>query len=146
MSATVLRSKESQRLIVDAIKRAELETSGEIRVHIESKLKKEDPIERALYIFHKLKMHETDARNAVLIYVAYESRKLAIVGDKGINDLVGENYWNDAKDIIVSNFSKDEYVLGIVSAIEKVGNSLKVFFPYKEGDVNEQSDEVSFAD
>ena len=75
--------REGKLQIEQAIKEAELDTSGEIRVHIESKCTS-DPLQRAVYIFNYLKMYNTQARNGVLIYVAVESRKFAIIGDAGI--------------------------------------------------------------
>ena len=88
-------SKEEQQ-VIDAIKSAEKDTSGEIRVHIEKSTDK-DPLERAKEVFYELKMNETQAQNGVLFYVATESHHFAILGDKGINELVAEDFWDTEK-------------------------------------------------
>lgn len=140
-----LRTKDAINKIVSAIESAELNTSGEIRVHVESKCTG-DSLSRALYIFKKLKMYKTEQRNAILIYVAYDSHKLAIIGDEGINSKVGDSYWGNIKEDMITSFLDDNYVGGVCNAVTKIGDSLKQFFPYKSNDVNEQSNEVSFGD
>ena len=134
---------QGQEEIVAAIKQAELDTSGEIRVHLESKCPS-DPLQRAVYIFNYLKMYKTQARNGVLIYVAVESRKFAIIGDAGINNAVPENFWDSIKEKMAHAFSKGDYVQGISEAIREAGLSLKKYFPYQSDDINEQPDEISF--
>ncbi len=129
--------------IVAAIKQAELDTSGEIRVHLESKCPS-DPLQRAVYIFNYLKMYQTKARNGVLIYVAVESRKFAIIGDAGINKVVPEDFWDNIKMKMATAFSQGNYVQGICEAVIESGLSLKKFFPYQSDDINEQPDEISF--
>src|SRR5690554_778248 len=100
MSNKKFISKEEQDLIVKAIERAELNTSGEIRVHIESECKL-DPIARAVTVFNKLKMNKTKERNGVLIYIAWKSRKFAIIGDIGIDEKVPENFWDKEREILL---------------------------------------------
>ena len=145
MSVSKIFNKEAQKQITDAIKAAELNTSGEIRVHIESKCSG-DPYMRAAYLFSNLDMFNTKERNAVLIYLAYKSKKFAIIGDSGINEKVPANFWNDTKDMMAAKFSKGEFTEGISAAIANVGEKLKTYFTYKQDDVNEQSDEISFGD
>lgn len=135
--------KEGQTRIVDAIKAAELNTSGEIRVHIESKCG-DNVLERAVYIFNYLKMHRTEAHNGVLIYVAVESRKFAIIGDTGINSKVPDGFWDNIKQKMGASFALGDYVGGLSTAIEQAGHSLKEYFPYSKDDVNEQPDDISF--
>lgn len=135
--------KEGQLQIVQAIKDAELHTSGEIRVHLESKCAG-DPLQRAVYIFNYLKMYNTQSRNGVLVYVAVESRKFAIIGDVGINNAVPDNFWDGIKQRMGEAFSAGNYVEGLSSAIREAGESLKKYFPYQSDDVNEQPDEISF--
>lgn len=132
-------------LIEQAIKEAELNTSGEIRVHLESKCSG-DPIQRAVYIFNYLKMYRTQARNGVLVYVAVGSRKFAIIGDAGINAVVPDNFWDGIKEQMQVNFAAGNYVDGLVQAIRESGVSLKRYFPYQSDDINEQPDEISFGD
>ena len=138
-------NKEEQARIVRAIEEAELNTSGEIRVHVESKCKG-DAVSRAIYVFNYLKMYETAQRNGVLVYVAHESKKLAIIGDVGINNKVPADFWNKIKDDMISAFSTGCYVEGICEAVKAAGISLKEYFPYQDDDVNEQPDEISFGD
>ncbi|MEF9985718.1 MAG: TPM domain-containing protein [Bacteroidales bacterium] len=135
--------KEGQASIVEAIKAAELNTSGEVRVHIESKCGA-DVLERAVYIFNYLKMYKTDARNGVLIYVAVDSHKFAIIGDTGINSKVPIGFWDDIKQKMGASFVAGDYVGGLCTAIYEAGHSLKKYFPYSKDDVNEQPDEISF--
>lgn len=138
-------TKEQQRQIVGSIEKAELNTSGEIRVHIESKCKA-DAVGRAISIFNYLKMYKTARRNGVLIYVAFESHKLAIIGDVGINERVPSNFWNGIKDNMAADFAQGRFVEGICRAVEAAGESLKEFFPYRSDDINEQPNEISFGE
>ena len=132
-------------LIEQAIKEAELITSGEISVHLESKCSG-DPLQRAVYIFNYLKMYRTQARNGVLVYVAVGSRKFAIIGDAGINAVVPDNFWDGIKEQMLQNFAAGNYVDGLVQAIRESGVSLKRYFPYQSDDINEQPDEISFGE
>jgi uncharacterized membrane protein len=134
------RQKEA---IQQAIARAELDTSGEIRVHIDKKCKT-DPVERAVAIFHQLRMDQTTQQNGVLIYVAMSDRKLAIVGDKGINAVVPDHFWDDERDLMISYFKNGQFTEGLVEGIKKVGEQMKQFFPYIENDANELSNDVTF--
>lgn len=143
MAEFELRTKESQGRVVAAIEQAELNTSGEIRVHVESKLEGE-PMERAIAVFNNLKMGETALKNGVLIYIAYESHKLAIIGDTGINDKIPENYWDEILSGLKADFAAANITEGLCRAILKVGEQLKAIFPYQSDDKNEQSNEVSF--
>lgn len=138
--------KEGNAAIVAAIKEAELNTSGEIRVHIESKCKSENPVDRAVHIFNFLKMYNTKERNGVLVYVAVESKKFAIIGDTGINNAVPEDFWDKIKEQMRECFVAGDYVKGLTEAIKQTGVSLKEYFPYQTDDINEQSDEISFGE
>ena len=131
--------------IVSAIKEAELNTSGEIRVHLENNCK-DDPVERAVHIFNHLKMYDTKDRNGVLIYVAIKSKKFAIIGDSGINQSVPSDFWDGIKERMKGHFVAGGYVEGITTAIREAGISLGEFFPYQLDDVNEQPDEISFGE
>lgn len=136
-------NKEERKLIVDAIKEAELNTSGEIRVHIDSKCK-EDVMDRAAYWFEKLQMHKTELRNGVLFYLAYEDHKFAILGDAGINQKVDANFWEKDKETMLNYFKQGEFAKGLSEGIKLSGEQLKAHFPYQSDDVNELSDEISF--
>ncbi len=138
-------SKEEQKQIVAAIQAAEKETSGEIRLHLESHCKG-DPLQRAIVLFQKLKMHETKLRNGTLIYLAVKDRKFAIFGDEGINKVVPENFWEDVKEVMREKFTQDNFLEGILEGIQRIGEKLKAFFPYQQDDVNELTDEISMGE
>ncbi|AUC85338.1 hypothetical protein CW731_08565 [Polaribacter sp. ALD11] len=128
--------------IISAIRTAETNTSGEIRVHIEASSEKEH-YERALEVFHLLKMDNTKDSNGVLIYVAVKDHKFVICGDKGINDVVPKNFWDATKDIIQNQFKKGNFKQGIVDGILKAGLELQSHFPWQTDDENELSNEIS---
>ena len=128
--------------LIEAIKIAEKNTSGEIRVHIE-KTSKTPPMERAKEVFYSLKMDKTAQRNGVLFYIAVESKKFAILGDEGINDLVPKDFWDTEKELVLSHFKKGEFTKGLELAIIEVGKKLVTFFPYQSNDINELPDEIS---
>lgn len=131
--------------IKNAIRAAELNTSGEIRVHIEKHCK-EDVLDRAAYIFEKLEMHKTELRNGVLFYLAIEDHKFAILGDVGINQKVPENFWEEIKENMLNQFKEGNFTKGLSEGIMEAGNQLKAHFPYQKDDVNELSDEISFGE
>jgi len=138
-------TKEEKDLIKKAIGDAEHNTSGEIRVHIE-KICKGDVLDRAAYLFEKLDMHKTEKRNGVLFYLAYEDRKFAILGDAGINAVTPENFWDDIKEKMLSEFSENRFSAGLRQGILMAGEQLKEHFPYMDDDVNELPDEISFGE
>src|SRR5690554_67808 len=145
-----LTSKE-EAAIIEAIRTAEKNTSGEIRVHLEAKInsiglpkgKKKDAFDRAAEVFDMLHMNNTKESNGVLIYVAVEDRTLVIMGDKGINDKVGQDFWESTKDIMINHFKDGEMKLGLVNGILKAGEQLKKYFPYQKDDKNELPDDIS---
>jgi uncharacterized membrane protein len=138
-------SKEENDKIVQAIRDAEMQTSGEIRVYVESKCKFIDPIDRAKEIFAQLQMENTSQRNAVLLYIAIKDRQLAIYADAGIHEKVGEEYWKEAVNKMLFHFTKKDYVEGISICVQKIGEALKQFFPYDGTiDKNELPDDIVF--
>ncbi|WP_462318337.1 TPM domain-containing protein [Marinilabilia sp.] len=141
--AEKLFSEEQKAKIVEAIKEAELNTSGEIRVHIEKSCP-EDVMDRAAFIFEKLKMHKTELRNGVLFYLAVKDRKFAILGDAGINAKVPEGFWDTIKETMVNHFKEGDFAGGLTRGILMSGEQLKAHFPYQTDDVNELSDDISF--
>ncbi|QCW98837.1 TPM domain-containing protein [Aggregatimonas sangjinii] len=128
--------------IVQAILKAEKKTSGEIRVHIESHTRL-DHFERAKEVFHLLKMDNTKDENGVLIYVAVNDRKFAIYGDRGIDKVVPDNFWDRSKDTIQAHFKKGDYKEGIIDGVLMAGKELETYFPWRHGDTNELSNEIS---
>lgn len=136
-----LTSKQEAK-IVEAIRIAEENTSGEIRVHIEEKSEK-PPIERATEVFNTLKMYETEARNGVLFYINVSGNQFAIIGDEGINNVVPSDFWECTKDIVLKNFAEKKNKKGLVKGIKNAGKQLKKYFPYQADDTNELSNEIS---
>jgi len=145
MKASSFFTKEQQALVLDAIKEAEEATSGEIRVHIETSLAG-DVLDRAAWIFKRIGMHKTSNRNGVLFYLAINNRKFAIIGDKGINSKVPEDFWEKAKELLGKKFTEGKFTEGLVEGIHHTGLQLKGHFPHKKSDVNELPDEISFDD
>jgi uncharacterized membrane protein len=135
-------TKAEEQEIVEAIGKAEKNTSGEIRVHIEKQTSKAT-IERAVEVFHQLQMEQTQVRNGVIIYVAVKSKQFAIYGDKGINEKVPSDFWDTTKDTIISHFKKGNFKQGLIDGILKAGEQMQKYFPYAEGDTDELSNEIS---
>ncbi len=135
-------TSDEEKKIIEAIKTSEKSTSGEIRVHLTKEIKK-DPIKEAVRIFKILKMHKTQQRNGCLILIGLKNKKIAVIGDKGINDLVEKNFWDDVIKNMIANFKIDCYVEGLVKSILMIGEKLKKFFPYTDDDVNELPDTIS---
>ncbi len=134
---------DQKKAIVQAITDAEAMTSGEIRLHVEPKCKTGDAIIRATALFTELKMDTTVHQNGVLIYIAYEDRLFAIIGDKGINHVVPANFWDGIKEVMAGHFKKGEFFEGVVFAIKESGMHLKQYFPLHQDDKNELSNEIS---
>ena len=135
---------EQQQAMVDAIRKAEKNTSGEVRVFIESKCRYVDPVDRAKEIFFSLQMQNTKDRNAVLLYMALADHQLALFADEGIYQRLGAEYWNVEVKKIISAFTKDDYTGGICLVVEDIGDALKAEFPYESDDKNELPDEIIF--
>ena len=112
-------------------------------MHIENACKG-DVLDRAAYVFKQLGMEKTELRNGVLIYLAIKHRKFAIVGDKGINNVVPAGFWDGIKHDMLNSFLRNEFSIGLRNAIAAVGENLKKFFPYQKEDVNELPDDISF--
>jgi len=138
-------SKEDKEKIVDAIKIAERSTSGEVRVFIESKCSYINAIDRAEELFGKLEMYKTEQRNAVLVYIAFQDKQLAVYGDKGIHEKVGTSFWNEKITEMIQHFSKANYADGIATIVKEIGEALVYHFPYlKDSDINELPDDIVF--
>lgn len=128
--------------IIEAIRKAEKNTSGEIRVHIEASTKL-DVFDRAMEVFHFLKMDNTKLQNGVLIYVAVHDKNFVIYGDKGINDVVVDDFWDSTKDIMQKHFKLGDFKQGLVEGIIKAGQQLEQYFPWQHDDKNELPDTIS---
>lgn len=126
-----------------AIKSAEENTSGEIRIHIENRCKLE-AVECATLVFHKLGMHKTELHNAVLFYVAVRDKKFAVVGDEGIHKHVPAGFWDIVRDKMLEHFKQERFTEGICHGVEMTGIELKKYFPLSISDKDELSNEVTF--
>ena len=128
--------------IVQAIGAAESRTSGEIRVHV-TKHSPKDIEKRAERRFQLLGMTKTAARNGVLIYIAPKARAFRILGDAGIHEKAGAEFWTQVAAILEGHFRRGEFTEGVVRGIERVGELLAAHFPRGHGDKNELPDEVT---
>lgn len=138
-------SDPDQARIVEAIRIAEKETSGEIRIYVEGTNPLVDPLERAAKIFLQLKMQNTAHRNGVLLYIAMKDHELALFGDEGIHKKVGTEYWKNAVKEMIARFANQDIIAGIEQCILQIGQTLKETFPYDgTTDKNELSDDMVF--
>ena len=136
---------EEQQLVVDAIKQAETNTSGEVRVFVEGKCKYVDAVDRAKEIFVNLHMDKTKDRNAVLLYIALDDQQLAVFADEGIYQRLGQQYWDEQVKKMIAAFTKENYAGGICTVVREIGEALTAQFPYdKATDKNELPDEIIF--
>jgi len=138
-------SKTEIEKIKNEIISAEKNTSGEIRIHLDKKCSA-DPVEAAIKVFEKLGMTNTKDRNGVLIYLALKDKKMAIVGDTGIDEKVPDDFWESVKDTMLQDFKEGKFVEGICEAIKESGIKLSTYFPYQSDDENELSDEISIGE
>lgn len=138
-------SQEENQQLVDAIQKAEQQTSGEVRIFVESKCRYVDALDRAKEIFFSLKMNETELRNGTLIYVAVKDKQAAVFGDEGIHQKVGAQYWKDVVTKMLFQFRNQKLADGICQGIHDLGEALKFYFPYQsDTDKNELPDEIVF--
>jgi uncharacterized membrane protein len=142
MNAKHFFTQDQKLAITKAITQSELQTSGEIRLHIDSNCEV-NVLDSATVIFRKLKMHKTELRNGVLFYLAVTDKKFAILGDKGINEKVPENFWDNIKELMLDHFKKQQFTEGLCKGIEMAGEKLKTHFPLQSNDTNELTNEIS---
>ena len=142
MNAKHFFTQDQKLAIIKAITQSELQTSGEIRLHIDSNCEV-NVLDSATLIFRKLKMHKTELRNGVLFYLAVTDKKFAILGDKGINEKVPENFWDNIKELMLDHFKKQQFTEGLCKGIEMAGEKLKTHFPLQSNDTNEITNEIS---
>jgi uncharacterized membrane protein len=135
---------EEQERIEAAVQRAEKETSGEIRIYIESKCSYVNAVDRAVELFEQLSMTQTAERNGVLIYLAMKDHQLAVIGDLGIHEKVGSAFWQDEVGKMIREFRARHVVEGIIGIVEDIGQALRHHFPYTGTDKNELPDQLLF--
>lgn len=144
MNAKNFFTEEQKAAIQKSIAQAELNTSGEIRVHVENHCKEDDVLDKAVEVFHHLKMDATELHNGVLFYLAVKDQKFAIIGDKGINEKVPSDFWDAIKKGMLEYFKEKEFAKGLCKGIEMAGEKLKQYFPIQADDTNELSNDISF--
>lgn len=139
-------SQAEQEQVKTAVATAEKLTSGEIRVYLERRIPwfRKDPYRRARQIFGHLGMHATAERNGVLVYLATQSHRFAIVGDQALHEQVGEAFWHETADNMAAHFAHDRFGDGLAEAVVRVGGKLALHFPHRSDDQNELSDEIAF--
>jgi uncharacterized membrane protein len=138
-------SEQDRLLIKEAVAKAELKTSGEIRICIEDTCPL-DVLDRSAYIFKELGINKTKDRNGVLIYVSLDDRKYAIIGDAGIHLHVKQEFWDHVGSEMIALFKQGKLVDGLIHAVMRAGEKLSVYFPYHKHDKNELSDDIFFGD
>ena len=143
MATSSFLGDQEQANVLAAISDAESQTSGEIRLHMESRCKG-DVLDRAAVVFETLAMHKTALRNGVLFYLATEDRKFAILGDGGINAVVPDNFWNEVKNRVIDGLTTGKPGEGLASGIRLAGEQLSAHFPLEANDINELSNDISF--
>lgn len=131
--------------LISAIEKAEKKTSGEIKIHVDKRCTG-NPVNAAIKVFEKLGMTNTKDRNGVLIYLALKDKKMAIIGDTGIDEKVPDDFWESVKDTMLQDFKEGKFVEGICEAIKESGIKLSTYFPYQSDDENELSDEISMGE
>jgi uncharacterized membrane protein len=143
MLAADFFNEEQKKIIAQAICEAELNTSGEIRVHVENSYSGA-LLDHVATVFAVLDMQKTELRNGVLFYIAIDKKQFAVIGDAGINKVVPENFWNEIKSVLEAGFKRSEYAEALSKGIIMAGEQLKLHFPYRQRDVNELPDDISY--
>ncbi|MFA7686724.1 MAG: TPM domain-containing protein [Moheibacter sp.] len=133
-----------EKKIIRAIREAERNTSGEIRVHIDANAS-ENHFETSVSVFNSLKMNETKHRNGVLFHVSPKDHNFTVIGDVGIDAVTPDDFWDEIKNVVIKKFKKGKYTKGLVTGINMAGEALKVHFPYQPDDQNELPDEISWS-
>ncbi len=128
--------------IVEAIAEAEKKSSGQVRVHVTHR-KPENLEQRAERRFEKLGMTRTAHRNGVLIYIAPKLRRFRILGDTGVHEKCGDEFWKETAAEMEEHFRRGEFTEGVVKGVQKAGDLLALHFPLAASDVNELPDEVT---
>jgi uncharacterized membrane protein len=137
-------SKEEEERMVEAIRSAEKQTSGEIRLFMEQRCAFLNPLDRAKEVFAELEMFKTKDRNAVLLYIATKDHQLAVLGDEGIYQKMGQAFWDSEVKLILSEFKQHHFIDGVCKIIGDVGVALKENFPYESDDKNELDDGIVY--
>ena len=128
--------------IIEAIRKVESKTSGEIRVLIQRGKLNSDPFVAAQRKFHRLGMHKTRERNAVLIFVAPRVHKFAVIGDEAIHKQCGDEFWQGVVEKMRIHFQNEKFSDAVIEALKEIGTVLARHFPKTGEDTNELPDDV----
>ena len=132
---------EEEALLVDEIRKQEARTSAEIRVCVTDKLIFR-PQHYAWRVFDESGMRNTREHNGALIVMMPRVKKVVILGDRALHELVGDDYWQQA----VAAMVREMHHLGPLDAIReglrRLGDTLAVHWPRKDDDINELPDEI----
>ena len=139
-----LTEEESTR-IEQAIAEVELTTSAEVKVVV-LRYCWDDIYVKAARIFSKFRLDKTELRNCVLVMLVVTNQEYLIYGDEGIHEKVGDGFWDDVRDEMLTHFVCDHFGDGLVHAVHRVGEKLADYFPYQTDDVDEIPNEVIFED
>jgi uncharacterized membrane protein len=145
MSASFLSEFDQQR-VIEAIQQAELNSDGEIKIHLEPHCNNLLPLARAKEVFLQLNLQNTKLRSAVLIYIAYTDHQLAILGDVGIHSQVGDSFWQHEIDNLINHFKAGDPAGGLIRVVNDVGEKLTTFFPKSVNNPDEISNDLSFGE
>jgi len=130
--------------IKEAIQNAERRTSGEICVSVAPFFwgRIEKAADKA---FLRMGMTRTKDRNGVLFFVVPARRKFVVLGDRGIHERVGQDFWHRIVAVVSEKFRERDFTSGLVRGIEEVGEQLAAHFPYDPAtDKDELPDDVDF--
>ena len=143
MIAAKIFGESEKKIVREAIREAELKTSGEIRVFIEDHTA-DDPLDRAVFLFDEMGMQKTEQRNGILFYIAVKDHKFSVIGDYGIHEKVGNDFWEGIRDAMQDRFRAGELAQGLANGIHTAGEALELHFPRQDDDVNELPDDIVF--
>lgn len=135
-------SEAEQSRLAAAIREAESQTSGEVRIHL-IRSARGDLLEVGKRIFEKLGMTRTAERNGILFLLELKHHRLAILGDKGIHEKVPQDFWGNIRDIVLEEFHQERFAEGLTKGVLRCGEQLKIYFPSRAGDRNELSDQIT---
>ena len=138
-SAAALRNIEK------AISASEQLHAGEIRFVVEAGLHpyeilcKKTPKKRAIELFGRLNIWDTEHNNGVLIYLLLADRDVEIVGDRGIDQHLGHDGWEEICREMESLFRKGQFEAGVLQGIAHISAELEKYFPQTGASKNEVS-------
>lgn len=143
-NAYLFFSSKEKKLLQDAIHSAEMQTSGEIHLHLENRIKK-TIVEDAKHIFDKIGMSNTQGKNGVLILLAVKEKQFSVIGDSGINSKVEPNFWQEITENMAYHFKHNDFSGGLANGIQRIGEKLSQYFPYEHTDKNELVNVISYS-